>query len=50
MNGLIFWQKLKNPVSGEILGIFPETRILQKKFLAQSVFDPYDSLATCKIS
>ena len=53
MNGLIFWQKSKNPVLGEILGIFPKTRIFlskNKNKLALSVFDSEDSLASCKIS
>ena len=48
-----FWQKSKNPVLRKILGIFRETRIFllkNKNKLALSVFDPYDSLASCKIS
>ena len=53
MNGLIFWQKSKNHVLGEILGIFPKAWISlpnNKNKLTLSVFDPSDSLASCKIS
>ena len=42
MNGLIFWQKSKNPVLGKILGLFPKARIFlskNKNKLALSVFD-----------
>ena len=53
MNGLIFWQKSKNPVLGKILGIFPKTRIFlskNKNKSTLSVFDSEYSLASSKIS
>ena len=53
IDGLIFWQNSRNPVLEEILGIFPITRTFLSKNehkLALSVFDPSDSLASCKIS
>ena len=53
IDGLIFWQNSRNPVLGKILGIFPIARTFLSKNehkLALSVFDPSDSLASCKIS
>ena len=43
MDGLILWEKSKNPVWGKTLEIFPKTRIFlskNKNKLALSVFDP----------
>ena len=43
INGLIFWQKSKNPVLGEILAIFSKTRLSLSKHknkLALSDFNP----------
>ena len=48
IDGLIFWQNSRNPVLGEILGIFPITRTFLSKNEHKLALS--DSLASCKIS